>query len=67
MKANSPNPAGGQIENSSYVAKKGFNMAERFYTDNISGSVDIAYTPKFNTWQGETTIQLLLKDLRDAD
>jgi single-stranded-DNA-specific exonuclease len=44
----------------------GFNMAERFYTENLSGLVDIAYTPQFNSWRGETTIQLLLKDIRPA-
>lgn len=44
----------------------GFNMAERFYTENLSGLVDIAYTPQFNVWRGETTIQLLLKDIRPA-
>lgn len=44
----------------------GFNMAERFYTENLSGQVDIAFTPQFNSWRGETTIQLLLKDIRPA-
>lgn len=42
----------------------GFNMAERFYTEDMSGPVDIAFTPQFNHWRGETTIQLLLKDIR---
>lgn len=44
----------------------GFNMAERFYTEDLSGPVDIAYTPQFNTWRGEVSIQLLLKDIRPA-
>lgn len=44
----------------------GFNMAERFYTEDLTGLVDIAYTPQFNSWRGETTIQLLLKDIRPA-
>ncbi|MBX3176459.1 MAG: single-stranded-DNA-specific exonuclease RecJ [Candidatus Hydrogenedentes bacterium] len=44
----------------------GFNMAERFYTEDLSGPVDIAYTPQFNSWRGETAIQLLLKDIRPA-
>lgn len=44
----------------------GFNMAERFYTEDLTGRVDIAYTPQFNVWRGETTIQLLLKDIRPA-
>lgn len=42
----------------------GFNMAERFYTEDLSGPIDIAFTPQFNEWRGETTIQLLLKDIR---
>lgn len=44
----------------------GFNMAEQFYTEDLSGPVDIAFTPQFNHWRGETTIQLLLKDIRPA-
>lgn len=44
----------------------GFNMAERFYTEDLTGAVDIAFTPQFNHWRGETTIQLLLKDIRPA-
>lgn len=45
----------------------GFNMAERYYMEDLSGPVDIAYTPQFNVWRGQTTIQLLLKDIRPAD
>ena len=44
----------------------GFNMAERFYTEELPRTLDAAYTPQFNTWHGETTIQLVLKDLRPA-
>ena len=44
----------------------GFNMAERFYTEDLTGKVDIAFTPQFNYWRGETSIQLLLKDIRPA-
>lgn len=44
----------------------GFNMAERFYTEDLSGPLDIAFTPQFNSWRGQTTIQLLLKDIRPA-
>ncbi len=53
----------------------GFNMAERWFAERNShghpdfenckaaGTVaDIAFTPKFNTWRGETTVQLVLKD-----
>ncbi len=28
--------------------------------------VDVAFTPKLNTWRGETTIQMHLKDIRGA-
>lgn len=42
----------------------GFNMAERFYTEDLSGNIDIAYTPQFNFYQGRTSIQLVLKDIR---
>ena len=40
-----------------------FNMSE--YAENItmSDKIDIAFTPKFNTWRGETTIQLIIKDI----
>jgi len=44
----------------------GFNMAERYYTENIPKVMDIAFTPQFNTWREETTVQLVLKDLRPA-
>ncbi len=42
----------------------GFRMSEKF-ADNIgSNPIDIAYTPQFNTWRGETNVQLVLKDIR---
>ncbi|MCH8203563.1 MAG: single-stranded-DNA-specific exonuclease RecJ [Candidatus Hydrogenedentes bacterium] len=44
----------------------GFNLAERFAAHELAQEIDIAYRPKFNTWRGETTIQLELKDLRPA-
>jgi single-stranded-DNA-specific exonuclease len=44
----------------------GFGMADRFHPDALPGRLDIAYTPEFNTWNGETSIQLVLKDLRPA-
>ncbi len=53
-------------QNGAIIAAIGFNMAERFYTEDLSGAVDIAFTPQFNHWRGETTIQLLLKDIRQA-
>lgn len=42
----------------------GFSMADRGIDDLNWDSVDIAFTPQFNTWRGETTIQLVLKDFR---
>ena len=44
----------------------GFNLAERFGAHELAHDIDVAYRPKFNTWRGETTIQLELKDLRPA-
>jgi single-stranded-DNA-specific exonuclease len=40
----------------------GFNMAEKL----PSGPVDIAFTLKENCWNGRTTLQLHLKDIRPA-
>ena len=45
----------------------GFSMAERFYREDMPRQLDAAYTPQFNTWRGETTIQLNIKDLRPAE
>jgi len=42
----------------------GFGMAGLLPPEATSRPIDIAFTPQFNTWRGETTIQLLLKDLR---
>lgn len=44
----------------------GFNLAEEFSLYDSPQEVDIAYRPKFNTWRGETTIQLELKGIRPA-
>ena len=44
----------------------GFNMADRFDPGNLPSKVDIAYIPKFNHWQGNTTIQLHLVDIKDS-
>ena len=44
----------------------GFGLAERFPANELGSEIDIAFRPKFNTWRGETTIQLELKDLRPA-
>jgi single-stranded-DNA-specific exonuclease len=42
----------------------GFRMADRIPLDLDGRPVDIAFTPRFNTWRGETSIQLMLKDIR---
>jgi single-stranded-DNA-specific exonuclease len=44
----------------------GFNMAEKIDLNNLPRKVDIAYVPKFNHWQGNTTIQLQLIDIKDS-
>lgn len=41
----------------------GFNMSEFADAVLASEKIDVAFTPKFNTWRGETTIQLMLKDI----
>jgi len=41
----------------------GFNMAEKLPT----GPVDVAFTLQENTWNGRTTLQLNLKDIRPAE
>lgn len=48
------------------LAAIGFGMAERYYTTDLTGKIDIAYCPQFNTWRGDTQIQLVLKDFRPA-
>ena len=44
----------------------GFRMGDRL--DDLAGAtaLDVAYTPQFNTYRGQTTVQLVLKDLRAA-
>ena len=44
----------------------GFNLGERFASRDITNEIDLAYCPKFNTWRGETSIQLEVKDLRPS-
>lgn len=45
----------------------GFRMAERFYTGEMPPKLDIVFSPGFNTYNGETTIQLTLKDTRASE
>ena len=44
----------------------GFNMAERLDFERLPARVDVAYIPKYNHWQGNTTIQLHLIDIKDS-
>jgi single-stranded-DNA-specific exonuclease len=43
-----------------------FSLGERIHAEELPNALDIAYTPDYNTFRGETTIQLVLKDLRPA-
>lgn len=45
----------------------GFRMAERFFTGEVPAKLDIVFTPSLNTYNGETTVQLILKDTRAAE
>ncbi len=49
-------------DGNSRIEAIGFNMAEKL----PSGPVDIAFTLQENTWNGRTTLQLNLKDIRPA-
>ena len=42
----------------------GFRMADSIPPGLEGKDIDIAFTPRFNTWRGETSIQLILKDIR---
>ncbi len=44
----------------------GFNLAEHWNSHDMPEFADVAFRPKFNTWRGETTIQLQLVGLRAA-
>ena len=41
----------------------GFNMADQLPLECDGECVDIAFTPTFNTFRGETTVQLHLRDI----
>lgn len=41
----------------------GFRMAGLIQEKVGARPIDMAFAPKFNTWRGETTIQLVLKDI----
>ncbi len=42
----------------------GFRMAERYFVGDFPNALDIVFTPQFNTYNGNTSIQLVLKDMR---
>lgn len=44
----------------------GFRMGDQIPLLQHAAEADIVFTPRFNTWRGETTIQLILKDVRAA-
>lgn len=44
-----------------------FGMAEQYHTEGVPEAVDVAFIPQLNTWRGETTVQLQVKDLRPAE
>jgi single-stranded-DNA-specific exonuclease len=54
------------LEGSRMFEAVGFGMAGILEQTVGSSPVDIAFTPKLNTWRGETTIQLVLKDIHRA-
>jgi len=43
-----------------------FGMAEFYHTEGVPELVDVAFIPQLNTWRGETSMQLQVKDLRPA-
>ena len=45
----------------------GFQLGDHFDAVRDVEYVDIAFTPQLNTYRGETTIQLVLKDVRPAE
>jgi len=44
----------------------GFGLCERWRPDDLPDAVDVAFRPQFNTWRGETSIQLQLRGLRPS-
>jgi single-stranded-DNA-specific exonuclease len=44
----------------------GFGMGDRLNEIANASAVDIAFAPQFNTWRGETSVQLLIKDIAQA-
>ncbi|HDP34907.1 MAG TPA: single-stranded-DNA-specific exonuclease RecJ [Candidatus Hydrogenedentes bacterium] len=44
-----------------------FRMAERFYRESLPEKADLVFAPQLNTYNGITSVQLALKDLRVAE
>jgi len=44
----------------------GFRMGDRLYELNGGSTIDLAFTPERNTWQGRERVQLRVKDLRKS-
>ena len=44
----------------------GFDLATRYFAEPLPRHIDVAYTPQINTWRGEQSIQLLIRDYRTA-
>lgn len=44
----------------------GFRMGDRLDALQRADAIDIAFSPQFNTWRGETVVQLVVKDIRSA-
>ena len=49
------------------ISAIGFGMAEQFHTEGIPARVDVAFLPQLNTWRGETSLQIQVKDLRPSE
>lgn len=45
----------------------GFKMADSLWVDSAPAAIDIVYTAALDEWQGNTTIELNLKDVRECD
>ena len=43
-----------------------FSVGDGRDSSVLDGYIDIAFTPRFNTFRGETTIQLIVKDIHSA-
>ena len=44
-----------------------YRMAERFLTESLPARVDVAFTPQFSNYAGDTPVSLLIRDIRPAE